>query len=513
MKKILLFLTFMSILTAKSYGQITNLLVNGQTSSFTMTSGDQLGWSYDVPTPGDTTLIEIWIDTDQNGVLNPSTDVLWIFFNHIDGDPKGQHGPPDIDGTKNGHVLFQSKLGLAPAHYIMLFKNHNNYKTVTGIVNKLASPAITISGTVSVPPGISKQNIMLTLEAQGNGQTTQFWDALTDANGNFTIQMNADTTGNPWRLTTDNNLVFGSAVLSPMEYEFTLNPNTPNYTTKNFTVTAASAEIKGTARYEDGTPFIRDAAFISWNNGSYYRYGLSDTAGAFRIGLLSTELPQNNIQISAGDQFDTTQMMAIYTFPTVNSGNTLTHDLTIFRSNSTISGKVTLNGNPPNFSLQLSASNKDSASTNLFTDPNGNFVFHVSSKIYNYYIFPVNQPSGLSQTPILVHPGQKNILINFTLTDVKPGGSNIPSEYNLSQNYPNPFNPSTTINYSIARDGNVKLTIYNTIGEKIAAIVDEYKPAGNYSVQFNGSNLPSGIYLYKLESGSFRAAKKFILLK
>jgi hypothetical protein len=87
------------------------------------------------------------------------------------------------------------------------------------------------------------------------------------------------------------------------------------------------------------------------------------------------------------------------------------------------------------------------------------------------------------------------------------------ASFNLRQNYPNPFNPSTTINYSLAKPGNVKLTVYNSIGSKVATIVNEYKPAGNYSVQFNGSNLASGIYLYRLESGNYSTAKKFILMK
>jgi hypothetical protein len=88
-----------------------------------------------------------------------------------------------------------------------------------------------------------------------------------------------------------------------------------------------------------------------------------------------------------------------------------------------------------------------------------------------------------------------------------------PVGYTLLQNYPNPFNPATTISYSILKEGNVSLSVYNAIGGKVAAIVNEYKPAGSYSVRFNGSNLASGIYLYRLESGDFSASKKFILLK
>jgi len=88
-----------------------------------------------------------------------------------------------------------------------------------------------------------------------------------------------------------------------------------------------------------------------------------------------------------------------------------------------------------------------------------------------------------------------------------------PAEYKFYQNYPNPFNPTTTINYSLPKAGNVKLTVYNAIGSRVATILNEYKQPGNYSIKFNASNLASGIYLYRLESGNYNAARKFIILK
>jgi hypothetical protein len=88
-----------------------------------------------------------------------------------------------------------------------------------------------------------------------------------------------------------------------------------------------------------------------------------------------------------------------------------------------------------------------------------------------------------------------------------------PKEFVLFQNYPNPFNPSTTIKYSLPKAGNVIVTIYNAIGSKVATLVNEYKPAGNYSIQFDGGKLASGIYLYRLESGNYSAVKKFVLMK
>ena len=102
-------------------------------------------------------------------------------------------------------------------------------------------------------------------------------------------------------------------------------------------------------------------------------------------------------------------------------------------------------------------------------------------------------------------------------TETKPSGimanNESPKAFVLFQNYPNPFNPTTTINYSLAKEGNVKLTVYNSIGSKVATIVNENKPAGNYTVQFNGSNLASGIYFYRIQAGSFIETKKMILLK
>jgi len=87
------------------------------------------------------------------------------------------------------------------------------------------------------------------------------------------------------------------------------------------------------------------------------------------------------------------------------------------------------------------------------------------------------------------------------------------NDYSLSQNYPNPFNPVTTIQYSIPEGANIKLILYDALGSKAAVIVDEYKPAGNYTVQFDGSKLASGIYLYRLESGNYTDSKKLILLR
>ena len=85
--------------------------------------------------------------------------------------------------------------------------------------------------------------------------------------------------------------------------------------------------------------------------------------------------------------------------------------------------------------------------------------------------------------------------------------------YFLSQNYPNPFNPSTKIEYSIKESGHVKLKVYDILGREVEVLVNEYKSAGNYTVEFNAQNLPSGIYFYTLTAGKFSATRKLILMK
>ncbi len=87
------------------------------------------------------------------------------------------------------------------------------------------------------------------------------------------------------------------------------------------------------------------------------------------------------------------------------------------------------------------------------------------------------------------------------------------ANYELSQNYPNPFNPATKIRYSIPSARQTKLEIYNTLGKLVSVMVDKYQSQGTYEVSFNAGNLPSGLYFYKLQSGSYSAIKKMMLLK
>ena len=89
----------------------------------------------------------------------------------------------------------------------------------------------------------------------------------------------------------------------------------------------------------------------------------------------------------------------------------------------------------------------------------------------------------------------------------------IPDRFDLSQNYPNPFNPSTKITYALPKSSNVKLIVYNAIGQEVGVLVDGFKNAGSYELTWDASNLPSGIYFYSIQSGNNIITKKMTLLK
>jgi len=104
-------------------------------------------------------------------------------------------------------------------------------------------------------------------------------------------------------------------------------------------------------------------------------------------------------------------------------------------------------------------------------------------------------------------------IVGYTPTSIHENVKMIPDEYSLQQNYPNPFNPSTTIRYAVSSRQFVTLKVYDVLGNEATSLVKEEKPAGYYEVEFDGSDLTSGIYFYKLQAGTFVETKKMIFMK
>ncbi len=100
-----------------------------------------------------------------------------------------------------------------------------------------------------------------------------------------------------------------------------------------------------------------------------------------------------------------------------------------------------------------------------------------------------------------------------SITNVDSDGKSLVNEFALKKNYPNPFNPVTNIRYSIPQRSTVTLKVYDILGNEVATLVNEERPAGEYEIEFNASKLSSGIYFYRLIAGEFSETKKLVLMK
>ena len=99
------------------------------------------------------------------------------------------------------------------------------------------------------------------------------------------------------------------------------------------------------------------------------------------------------------------------------------------------------------------------------------------------------------------------------VTAVEESGSGLVNDFRLEQNFPNPFNPSTTIRFTIPTSGNVKLSVTNILGQEVAVLSTGFKNAGSYDVNFDASQIASGLYIYKIEADGIIISKKMTLLK
>lgn len=126
------------------------------------------------------------------------------------------------------------------------------------------------------------------------------------------------------------------------------------------------------------------------------------------------------------------------------------------------------------------------------------------------FAFDVNRVAFVNKTDTLKFQindktgnWEKEILIGYEL----------PAEYKLEQNYPNPFNPETLIGYQLPENGKITIKIYDVLGRDVFTLVNELQEAGYYEKKFNGQNLASGMYIYRLSSGEINLTKKMLLVK
>jgi 1,4-alpha-glucan branching enzyme len=144
---------------------------------------------------------------------------------------------------------------------------------------------------------------------------------------------------------------------------------------------------------------------------------------------------------------------------------------------------------------------------------NADPAFHHGGKWYEYFRGDTLDVEDVNMSVTLA-PGEYRIYTDRKLT-VSPVAAQhiLPRSFALRQNHPNPFNPRTAISYRITADTHVRLTVHDVQGRKVRDLVDAYRPAGEYSLQFDGAGLPSGVYFYTLCAGRHRETRKMLLMK
>jgi photosystem II stability/assembly factor-like uncharacterized protein len=199
------------------------------------------------------------------------------------------------------------------------------------------------------------------------------------------------------------------------------------------------------------------------------------------------------------------QIGSVYIAKTNSGGSSWSN---IFNSSSDVNSIYFINANKGWFA-------RDNGKI-LFTSNGGSSFSEQQSGVTSklYAVFFINDSIGWISTTNGI------ILKTYSggVTSANISNNFVPEKFSLSQNYPNPFNPTAKIKFDIPSNGkgqtsNVRLIVYDVLGREVATLVNEKLTEGSYEVEFNGSNLSSGIYFYKLETERFTQTKKMIILK
>lgn len=150
----------------------------------------------------------------------------------------------------------------------------------------------------------------------------------------------------------------------------------------------------------------------------------------------------------------------------------------------------------------FASTNRGASWTDISTGTQVDSLGITALAVFDSFLFAGTNSNGVWRYPI-----------SQMETQIRNGPGQIPADFVLSQNYPNPCNPSTIISYDLPVNAQVTLKVFDVLGREIQTLVNELQSAGNHSVTFNASNLPSGVYFYRLQAGTFSQTMKLLLLK
>jgi hypothetical protein len=471
--------------------QITNIKINNQEGSFSFFQGNTLSWSYNLPA-GDSAHIEIWMDLNNNHYPDDNDKLLYS-FNQIDGDTTSQPGQfPDADNIDNGTISYTLNEALPPGRVLITFYSPTDGSgaQVEGFINGVGIYQSSLSGKVTAPAGMSSDNILVRIKVSVNGYDIVY-DVLTDANGSYII---------------GNQGSFGSILCSiyveepfagyisepPMRNQLLI--QNEFISGLNFSFSPVVAKVTGYLRDDDNTPLRWSKILLRNASGDRQRNTLTNDSGWYSISVDSADIPTGPFTLESGTYSDA-HSYALTHVDAINHNDSLSRNVIAYKNTSTISGRVTNNGSSLHEVSLVATTSGDSGFARTVSEyGSGLFTFHVSNKISTYYI----SPDTISIPAVQGHPGDTGLVVSI-VTSVRERENGIPGAYQLYQNFPNPFNPTTVINYDIAANSRVRMVLINILGQEIARMVDQEQSAGRYAATIDASNLPSGVYFYRLQ--------------
>jgi len=332
--------------------------------------------------------------------------------------------------------------------------------------------------------------------AYGNGK---LWCA-TDGSGPYYSTNN----GANWIREYSYTMYNSYSIEANNEYVYTSKGSSMYYTTNLGSNWAYTGGVNGFG----GLIFNGNTVYGLHENGGIFKSILGSTSWTSINGNLLTNIQVHDLKFRNNKLYIATETGA---WSSTNEGANWTN-INVFNYSSIFSSIEVLNNN-----IIASTRNYNNPSLNkvYITADNGSNWADITGTLpitYNNYIQEIAYNSNYIFV-ILYNTGFVYRRPRSEIISVTPISTIVPDGYFLSQNYPNPFNPTTNINFSVPKSGLVKMAVYDINGREISELVNQVMTPGSYKVDFDGSNLSSGIYYYTLSSGEFVETKKMMLVK
>ncbi len=239
---------------------------------------------------------------------------------------------------------------------------------------------------------------------------------------------------------------------------------------------------------------VDSATIASLNPSSTYSWTVAASDGFYPVQFGDTSSVVSSAKINNAPS----------TFSYIVSPDTLTKQ----NENISVSGTPATDkdGDKLTYLWNLYGPNKDTS----FTTSGVNFTFNAGTVTSSSTYTLVGMVTDGTDTTAASSDAK---IVSDDITNVVTDKSPLPKDFDVLQNYPNPFNPTTVISYSVPYTNMVTVKVYDQLGNEVATLVNEEKPAGSYSVNFNASKLSSGVYFYRMQAGGFVETRKLVLMK